>query len=441
MNKNFYYNLLRKKIINNTSIVGIIGLGYVGLPLAISFSSVKLKTTGYDIDVNKITNLKKNISYISSVSNSSLIKVNKFFNPTNDFKKLNHVDIIIVCVPTPINEKNKVPNLSYVKDVIKKLYSINLNNKLIIFECTSYPGTSEEFFLPVVQKKKLHIGKNIFLGYSPEREDPGNKKFSLDKKNIPKIVSGYTTRCLSLLNILYSKITQKTVPVSNIRTAEFTKLLENIYRSVNIGLINELTEIGNKFNIDIYECINAAKTKPFGYQAFYPGPGVGGHCIPVDPYFLSWKAKKIGGQTKFIHLAGKINDQKPEKIANKIIGLIKKKKINIKSILFLGVTYKKNCNDIRMSPIVKIIKTVKKKTKSQIYIYDTYTKLNKIPNITSLNYIDKVLGKSFLKKIDLVIIGANHDNVDYEFIANNSRLIFDLHNTFDQKRPHIIKII
>ena len=430
-------NNLKKKIFNKHAKISIIGLGYVGLPLALSFAKNGFYVHGYDIDNFKIQSIKKSISYISSVSNYYLTKSKKKFISSSNINDVENSDIIIICVPTPINEK-KLPILSHVKDVMDKLSMIEIKDKLIIFECTSYPGTTEEYFLPFIKKKKLRIGSNIFLGYSPEREDPGNKKFSLEKKNIPKIVSGYTTDCLSLTRLLYSKISN-TISVENIRTAEFTKLLENIYRTVNIGLINELRKVSDKMNINIFDAVNAAKTKPFGYQPFYPGPGVGGHCIPVDPFFLTWKAKKLGINTEFIKLSGQINDERPKIITNKINKfLIKNKKYKNIKCLIVGIAYKKDCDDLRLSPALKIIEILNKSKKYKINIFDDEISKKAKLNLNKYYFINKKqLNKKTLGKYDFCLIVTDHTNVNYEIIRENSKMVFDTRNVYKKKYKNV----
>lgn len=440
MNYSTTHMNLKNKILKKKNKICIMGLGYVGLPLAMAFCSSKIKTIGYDVNKKRVSSLKKNKSYISTVGNDILKRSQKNFVATSNIKDLKKTDIIIICVPTPINELSKIPNLNYVKEVILKLKTIDLTHKLIIFECTSYPGTTEEMFLPLAKQKKLVLGDKIFLGYSPEREDPGNPNFSLEKKNIPKVTSGFTKKCQELTSLVYKQITKKIVQVNNIKTAEFTKLLENIYRSINIGLINELSEISKKFNIDINESIIAAKSKPFGFQPFYPGPGVGGHCIPVDPHYLSWKAKKLGMDSKFIKLAGKINDNRPDVIFKNIKKKLLQKKIKLKKILFIGLAYKKNCDDIRNSPILKIINNFKN-LKSKIYCYDPYVKIKKFSFLRKkINLQYNKLNEKNLKFADAVIIGTDHDKVDYDFIQKHSKLVFDTRNVYKFSEKNIINL-
>lgn len=438
-NSTSYLNL-KHKILRKKNITSIVGLGYVGLPLAMAFSSSKIKTIGYDVNQERVSILKKNKSYISSVKDDQIKKAKKYFFPTSSIQDLKKSNIIIICVPTPINDRSKIPNLRYIKEVILKLKTIDLAEKLIIFECTSYPGTTEESILPLLKQKKLILGEKIFLGYSPEREDPGNPNFSLNKKNIPKVISGFTKNCQELTSLVYKQVTKKIIKVKNIKTAEFTKLLENIYRSINIGLINELSEISKKFNVDINESILAAKSKPFGFQPFYPGPGVGGHCIPVDPYYLSWKAKKLGIDSKFIKLAGKINDDRPNVIFNNIKKKITQKNIPQKKILFIGLAYKKNCDDLRNSPILRIIQKFKD-LKSKIYCHDPYIKIKEYPAIQKLIDTEfKTLNEKNLKSADIVIIGTDHDIINYNLIKKYSNLVFDTRNVFKFSKKNIIKI-
>ena len=427
----------KKKIYQKQALISVIGLGYVGLPLALSFAKTGFSVHGYDIDKFKIKSIKQGKSYISSVSNYYLSKYKKNLKPSSNINDVKNSDIVIICVPTPINEK-KLPILSHVKDVINKLSSIKIEEKLVVFECTSYPGTTEEYFLPFAKKKGLEVGSNIFLGYSPEREDPGNKKFSLEKKNIPKIVSGYTNECLLLTNLLYSKISN-TISVDNIKTAEFTKLLENIYRTVNIGLINELKKVSDKMQINIFDAVNAAKTKPFGYQPFYPGPGVGGHCIPVDPFFLTWKAKKLGIDTKFIKLSGQINDERPRLITNKLNKFITKiKKLKNINCLIIGIAYKKNCDDLRLSPALKIINLLKRNKKVRINILDDEISKKVKSSFKKLNFIKKIqLNKKTLGQYDFCLIATDHTNVNYEIIRKYSKKIFDTRNVYKKKYRNV----
>ena len=421
--KSSLFNKINKK----TAKIAIIGLGYVGLPLALQFSKKKFKVFGFDIDKHKIKLLENKKSYIKHI-NSNIIKKDKSITFTRKFKKISEVDIILLCLPTPLSKKN-TPDLSYIKKTMKNIQKYLRKGQLIVLESSTYPGSTKKTLLPFL--KKFNIGSDFFLGYSPEREDPNNKKFNLE--NIPKICSGYTDNCLKLSKQLYEKIIREVIKVSNIETAEFVKLYENIYRSVNIGLINELKTVSYKLNLDIYEIINAAKTKPFGFQAFYPGPGVGGHCIPVDPYYLSWIAKENRVRTNLIFYAGKINSQMPNWIISEI--LLKKK---IKKVLLIGAAYKKELDDTRESPTIDFIRIFKKKEIKTDY-YDPNVKYLKSRKLNK-TYISKKLNEEILKKYDCTIILTDHTNINYDLIKKNANFIVDTRNIYKIKSNKILKL-
>ncbi len=409
---------IKLKIKKNEIKVGIVGLGYVGLPLAKGFVEKGVETFGFDIDHAKISKLKKGISYINYFSNQDIRLMNKKkFFPTSDFSIISKMDLIILCVPTPI-KKNKSPDMYFINSSMRLIYPYLKNNQVLSLESTTYPGTCEEVIVPML-KKKFNLGLNFFLIYSPEREDPGNKKFSLMK--IPKVLGGLTENCKALGKLFYSKLGIKIIIVKSIKVAEFTKLLENIYRSVNIGLINEMKNICEKLNINIFEAIEAAGTKPFGFQKFYPGPGYGGHCIPIDPFLLSWKAKKTGADAKFITLSGIINEKMPYKISKKVESYCKK--IKQKKILIIGIAYKKNVDDARESPGLRIIDYLNKK-KFNVSYHDPY-----IPSLPKTReFIIKKKSIKLTKRIlsqNVVIIVTDHDNIDYDLIEKNSKFIFD----------------
>jgi len=430
-----------KKINSKKATISVIGLGYVGLPLSLALSKAKFKVFGIDNNVERVKLLKNRISYISTIKNSQIRKLdNKKFIPTNNFEEILNSDVIIICVPTPIDSRKK-PNMKYVKNVVKQIDKYVKKFQTIIFECTSYPGTTEEYFLPILKKKKFHVGKDFFLGYSPEREDPGNENYSILKNNLSKVVSGYSESCRNIVKAIYEQVSNEVYLCNDIKTAEFTKLLENIYRSVNIGLINELHTVCKKMNINIFDAINAAKTKPFGFNSFYPGPGVGGHCIPVDPYFLTYKAKQLGINTKFIKLAGKINDDRPNEISREILNYIKKNKLK-KNILIMGITYKKNSDDLRESPILKVYNLLNKKMKNKVLVCDPMLSNFNRKTLKNIKFIDlkELDKKSFHKKIDLCFIGSNHDAFNYEKISKNFKTIFDSRDSFDRQENNV-KII
>lgn len=335
-------NKILNKIKFNKIKIGVVGLGYVGLNLLIHFAKKKINTIGFDNNIKRISLLKNNISPISYIKKNEISSIKKFANYSFDLKDVMSVDIIIICLPTPLDNKNK-PNLSHIIEFMEKVKRFLKKGQTIVLESTTYPGTTEDIILKKL--KDFSIGKNFFLGYSPEREDPGSKKFNIH--NTPKIVSGYTNNCLKIITSLYSKIVKKIVISKNIKNAETTKIFENIYRSVNIALVNEMRFLLETLKIDVNEIIDLAKTKPFGYSEFRPGPGVGGHCIPIDPLYLSWIAEKNNYKSEFIKLASFINIKTTKLLTKKIIDIAKKKKN--KKILMIGLSYKKNIDDKRES--------------------------------------------------------------------------------------------
>ena len=414
-----------RNIKNKETVIGVIGLGYVGLPLSIRFVQENFKTIGFDIDEEKVNTLNDGKSYIKHIKENNVQSIkSRGFKATSDFKEIKEVDVIIICVPTPLDESNK-PDLSYVFNTIENIKKNLKQNQLLILESTTYPGTTEEEIVPLIEKNtKLIIGNNFFVGYSPEREDPGNEEFST--KTIPKVISGVTKKCKELTNALYKQIVDQTVPVGSPKVAEMTKILENIHRAVNIGLVNELKIVADKMDIDIYEVINAAKTKPFGFTPFYPGPGLGGHCIPIDPFYLSWKAKQVGVETRFIELAGEINASMPNYVVSKIKKALKlsNKLISDSKILVLGLSYKKNIDDTRESPSYAIIKTLLDKKANVQYsdpFFPTIPKTRKYKfNLSSVE-----LTASNINSFDLVLISTDHDAFDYDLILKESKAIVD----------------
>ena len=423
-----YYSELSTKIFNKKTQIAIIGLGYVGLPLALQFSKNKFNVTGFDIDEIKINKLNKAKSYIKHISDKEIKNYKKRIFFTSDFKKISFCDVIILCLPTPVT-KNFKPDLSFIKKTMLKIKKYLCKGQILILESSTYPGSTKQILTPYLNK--FELGNNFFLGYSPEREDPNNKKFKL--VNIPKICSGYSNNCLNITVQIYKKIIKKTIKVSNIETAEFVKLYENIYRSVNIGLVNELKMVSNKLKLNIYEIIKAASTKPFGFQAFYPGPGVGGHCIPVDPYYLSWIAKKNNIKTNLIYHAGKINSNMPRWVVSEIL---KRKKI--KKVLIVGVAYKKDLDDTREAPAIDFIKILRKKKISVSYHDPNVKFLNSRKLKNTLN--SKNLNSNELKKYDCVIIVTNHSNINYDLIKKNSKLIIDTRNILPKNNSNILQL-
>ena len=444
-----YRDQLINKINSKTAVVGIIGLGYVGLPLALEFIKQGFKTIGFDIDGNKIPLLMNGKSYIKHIPSEkiNLAVKSKLFFATSDFSRLKETDAILLCIPTPLDE-HREPDLTYIKNSAETVAQYLRKGQLVALESSTYPGTTDEILLPLFEecglkesKEKYKVGKDFFLAFSPEREDPNNPDYSTS--TIPKVVGGTTPECLEIACSLYNHVIVKTVPVSSTRVAEATKLLENIYRSVNIALMNELKMVFDKMNIDVWEVIEAAKTKPFGFHAFYPGPGLGGHCIPIDPFYLTWKAREYDINTKFIELAGEINTYQPYYVAEKVINVLNQNGKSIKGakIIILGVSYKKNIDDKRESPSLKLIEIFQNKD-AKIDFSDPYVPLLTPSRKYDFNIQSVNLNAENLSSYDLVLLSTDHDNFDYEMIAKNSKLIVDTRNAFERhgiKGSHIYK--
>ncbi|MBN1638237.1 MAG: nucleotide sugar dehydrogenase [Ignavibacteriales bacterium] len=435
---------LLKKIENKTAKIGIIGLGYVGLPLGIEFALKGYKVIGFDVDNSKVINLLKGKSYIKHIPSNSIKKVisSKNLQPTADFSLIKQVDVVIICVPTPLN-KNREPDLSFVEDTAKVIAKHMKKGQLITLESTTYPGTTDEVLLPIFENAKRNgkyiVGKDFYLAFSPEREDPNNPEFTTAK--IPKVVGGYTKNCLKLAQALYDKVIVKTVPVSSTRAAEATKLLENIFRSVNIALVNELKMVFDKMNIDIWEVIDAASTKPFGYKAFYPGPGLGGHCIPIDPFYLTWKAREYDISTRFIELAGEVNTFMPYYVVDNAVLVLNKNNKTLKDakVLILGAAYKKDVDDLRESPTLKLIELFIK-LGAKVDYNDPFIDVLPKTRMYKYNMKSIPLTKENLKKYDLVVISTDHSSYNYRFISNNSSLILDTRNAMNKNGIYNKKI-
>lgn len=417
-----YYQTLRKKIKKKKAIIAVVGLGYVGMPLLAQFYKKDFNTIGIDIDKKKINKLKNN--KINSIYFKNLFKKNKFKNLslTNDFSYAKNSDVIILCLPTPL-KKNKSPDISYIKQALLKLGPYLKKGQALSLESTTYPETTEEILLPFLKKLKFNVSKDFFLIYSPERESPvfekNKNKFTLF--NTPKICSGYSSNCLNIGSDLYSQVVKTVVRTDSTKKAELAKMIENIYRAVNIGLVNELKMLSQKMKINIHQVIDLAGTKPFGFTKFLPGPGLGGHCIPIDPYYLSWRAKKYKFDTKFIRLAGEINQKVTNWTINNVIKIIKKKKIDLKQckILLLGVAYKADIDDLRESPALKIISNFKKR-KIKFDYCDPY-----IDNIENLNLKSVKLNYQKFKLYDCVVLLTDHSIFNKKKLINHSKLIID----------------
>ncbi len=431
------YRRLEEKINKKKAKICIIGLGYVGLPLAVAFGRKGYPVIGLDSGKSRIARLKKGDQYIVDVDFKgvlSLIKKNKFF-PTTNQKVLKTSDIIIICVPTPLR-KVKIPDISYVVAASKTVGKYLRRGQLVILESTSYPTTTREVVLPILKKTGLKEEKDFFLCFSPERVNPGDKKFPLTK--IPKIVGGLSNKSNKLAKSFYSKIIKDVFTVSSPEVAESSKLLENTFRLVNIALVNEFAMVAEKLGINMWEVVGAAKTKPFGFMPFYPGPGIGGHCIPADPLYLSWKSKKLGFKTKMIDLAAYMDHFMPKYTVSRVVKLLKTKGIPISKarVLILGVTYKKDVKDLRESPALDIIEGLRKR-KAKVDYSDSlipYLKINGI-NLKSV-----FLSRDKLKKYDCLVVITNHSKVDYEFLRKNTKLIFDTRNVYKKDYSNIVRL-
>ncbi len=425
----------KNKIKQRQARVGIIGLGYVGLPLALLFTEQKFIVTGFDIDQRKVDMLAKGESYIYRIA-AEEIKAAKAqgFSATSDYALLEEMDAVIICVPTPLNEYHE-PDLSYITDTTHAIAPHLQPGQLVVLESTTYPGTTEEVMVPILEKENKFglkaaraasgAQKEFFVAFSPEREDPGNT--TVARRDIPKVVGGVNPQASELAGALYGSIFQRTVPVSSPAAAEMTKLLENIYRCVNIALVNELKMLCLRMNLDIWEVIEAASTKPFGFHPFYPGPGLGGHCIPIDPFYLSWKAKEFDFRTRFIELAGEINNNMPYHVLASIGSALNshKKSLNGSRVLILGVAYKKDIDDLRESPALTIIELLQKEGAAVSY-HDPY-----FPFIGKGRKYDLQMKRSELEKLedyDCIVIVTDHSDYDYKKIVSEAKLIVDTRN-------------
>ncbi|MEI2635659.1 MAG: nucleotide sugar dehydrogenase [Methylotenera sp.] len=429
---------LIEKLNNKSAIIGIVGLGYVGLPLVLRYVEVGYKVLGFDIDQAKVGSLNQGLSYIEHISSESIASSLKLgFEATTDFSRASEADALIICVPTPLN-KYREPDLSFVTDTTDSLVPYLRAGQVFSLESTTYPGTTDEELKPRVESTGLKVGQDIFLVFSPEREDPGNPNFTT--RTIPKVCGGYSSNCLDVGVALYEQVIDQVVPVSSTRAAELTKLLENIHRAVNIGLVNEMKIVADKMDIDIHEVVRAASTKPFGFVPYYPGPGLGGHCIPIDPFYLTWKAREYGVHTRFIELAGEVNSSMPDYVVSKVAaGLNKQKKsINGSKVLVLGIAYKKNVDDMRESPSVFLME--KLRDLGAIVEYSD-PHIAKFPKMREHHFdLSSVsISKESLSQYDCVLLATDHDKFDYNLIKNNSKLIVDSRGKFLEPADHIVK--
>jgi UDP-N-acetyl-D-glucosamine dehydrogenase len=417
-------NQLIEKLTDHSAVIGIIGLGYVGLPLAIRYAQVGYTVLGFDIDPSKPEKIAAGHTYFKHIPNERVQEaVNNGFSATTDFSRVHEADALIICVPTPL-KKHREPDISFVTGTMETITPHMRPGQVVSLESTTYPGTTEEELRPRIEQAGFEIGVDCFLVYSPEREDPGNTSFTTS--TIPKVVSGSTSDCLDVATALYSGVIDKVVPVSTTRVAEMTKLLENIHRAVNIGLVNEMKMVADKMDIDIYEVIEAAASKPFGFVPYYPGPGLGGHCIPIDPFYLTWKAREYGVNTHFIELAGEINSYMPKWVVGKITEALNSvaKAINGSRILMLGIAYKKNVDDIRESPSVEIMQQLREQG-AQVDYCDPY--FPEFPKMRRYDFTlqSKAFTSAMLKDYDCAVIGTDHDVFDYDMIFSDAPLVVD----------------
>jgi len=438
--------ILKQKIITKRARIAVIGLGYVGLPLAVNFAKSGFKVFGLDKDHDRVNQIRKKKSYILDIPSKDVARVvnNSKFEAGTEFTVLKSVDVVIICVPTPLRRKY-TPDISYIISAVRTIRKYLKKNTLVILESTTYPGTTEELICPELEKEGLKVGRDFFLSFSPERIDPGNKKY--DVTSITKVVGGMTPKCGALTKHLYEKIIKKIHLVSSAKVAEMTKLLENTFRIVNIGWVNEAAMMANKMDIDIWEVIDAANTKPFGFMPFYPGLGVGGHCIPDDPLYLYWKAKHQGFSSKFIKLSADTNSYMPHYVAERLKCFLKEKtsakikkrakQIKKPKVLIVGVTYKKDVRDLRKSPPLKLIEILQKK-KFEIDYFDPIIPYLKVGEI---DLISVKLTPNRIAKYDCVLIATDHTRVNYKLILKHACLIYDIRNVYGHLTNKKIKKI
>ena len=423
---------------NRTATIGIVGLGYVGLPLAIRFSEVGYKVLGFDISEEKVGRLNRGESLIEHIPHSAIAaSKDAGFEATTDFTRVPEADALILCVPTPLT-KFREPDLSFVLKTVESLVPYMREGQVMSLESTTYPGTTDEELAPRLEKAGFVIGETTFLIYSPEREDPGNERFST--RSIPKICGGATPACLDVGMALYGQVIDQVVPVSSTRAAELTKLLENIHRAVNIGLVNEMKIVADKMGIDIHEVINAAATKPFGFVAYYPGPGLGGHCIPIDPFYLTWKAREYGVHTRFIELAGEVNSAMPDYVVAKLTMAMNDQHKAVKNsrILVLGIAYKKNVDDMRESPSVILMEKLRDMGALVDYS-DPHIPVFPETREHDFNLSSVNLTPETLAGYDCVLLATSHDRFDYDMIREHSALIIDTRGCYREPAAHIVK--
>jgi UDP-N-acetyl-D-glucosamine dehydrogenase len=426
------------RIENKSAVVGILGLGYVGLPLMLRYIEVGYKVIGIDIDEEKVDMLNKGKSYIEHISSERIAEsLKNGFEATTNFAQVEDADMLILCVPTPLN-KYREPDLSYVTDTVDALIPYLRKGHVLSLESTTYPGTTEEELLPRMEMTGLKVGKDVFLVYSPEREDPGNPDFTTH--TIPKVVGGHTKNCMEVGKAMYSPAIDEIVAVSSTKTAEMTKLLENIHRAVNIGLVNEMKIVADRMGIDIHEVIRAAATKPFGFTPYFPGPGLGGHCIPIDPFYLTWKAREYNLNTRFIELAGEVNVNMPRWVVGKTIDALNNREKALKGakVLMLGIAYKKDVDDMRESPSVELMELLKEKGAVVEYTDPHVPVFPKMRNRSfDLKSVDPTPEK--IAEYDVLLLSTNHSRFDYDMFKENANLIIDTRGVYTDSAENIVR--
>ncbi|WP_408955112.1 nucleotide sugar dehydrogenase [Natroniella sp. ANB-PHB2] len=418
--------VLQTKIDNKEAVIGVVGLGYVGLPLAVEKAKEGYQVVGFDIQQERVDMVNEGKNYIGDVVDADLegIVEDEMIVATTDYQKIEEVDIVAICVPTPLDQYHQ-PNTEYVETSTEDIAKYLHRGMLVILESTTYPGTTEEIVMPILEETGLKCGEDFFLAFSPERVDPGNKVYKT--KNTPKVVGGMTPKCTELAAALYENVLDSDVhTVSSPAVAEMEKILENTFRNINIALANEMAILCDKMGIDVWEVIEAAKTKPYGFMAFYPGPGLGGHCIPIDPFYLTWKAREHDYHTRLIELAGEINNSMPNFVVDRLMKLLNKSKkaLNGAKVLLLGVAYKKNIDDLRMSPSLKLIDELEEGGAELIY-NDPY-----IPEFEhqGVNYNSQEVTSELLEDVDAVLIATAHSDYDYQEIVDKAQIVFDTRN-------------
>jgi UDP-N-acetyl-D-glucosamine dehydrogenase len=427
-----------KKLNSRKAIIGIFGMGYVGQPLALRYAAVGYKVIGFDIDQAKVDKLNQGISEIEHIRNEDISTANASgMECTVDFSRASEADALILCVPTPLN-KYREPDLSFVIATTEQIVPFLRPGQIVSLESTTYPGTTDEEIIPRITRNGLYVGENIFAVYSPEREDPGNANFTTN--TIPKVVGGHTPACLEVGKALYGNVIDRIVPVSSTKTAEMTKLLENIHRAVNIGLVNEMKIVADRMGIDIFEVVDAAATKPFGFTPYYPGPGLGGHCIPIDPFYLTWKAREFGLHTRFIELSGEVNRAMPEYVVGKLVKALnnRKKALNGARILILGIAYKKNVDDMRESPSVEIMELIRE-AGGEVSYSDPHVPVFPKMREHKFDLRSLLLTPAMLAEFDAVILATDHKKFDYQLIQQHAVLIIDSRGVYREPASHIVK--